>query len=93
MRCEPGSVCVVLPAGSRFVMGNQEGSTTMAIIGMDIHRAFAEAVAVDGNTRRRLGHVDMRRDRLQALAAGLKKDDTIVASSQAGIMQQSHKKY
>lgn len=27
----------------------------MAIIGMDIHRAFAEVVAVEGKTRRRLG--------------------------------------
>jgi hypothetical protein len=74
-------------------MGNKEVSTTMAIIGTDLHRAFAEAVAVEGKTRRRLRRVDMRRDRLEAFAAGLEKDDTIVASSQAGIMQRSHKKY
>jgi transposase len=81
MRCERGSVCVVLPAGSRFVTSDNEGSTDMAIIGMDIHRAFAEAVAVEGKTRRRLGRVDMRRDRLEAFAAGLKKDDTIVVEA------------
>ena len=36
----------------------------MAIIGMDIHRAFAEVVALEGKSRRRLGRIDMRRDRL-----------------------------
>lgn len=34
----------------------------MRIIGLDIHRAFAEAVAWDGGKLRRLGRVDMRRD-------------------------------
>jgi transposase len=81
MRCERGSVCVVLPAGSRFVTSDNEGSTDMAIIGMDIHRAFAEAVAVEGKTRRRLGRIDLRRDRLEAFATGLKKDDTIVVEA------------
>ena len=53
----------------------------MAIIGMDIHRAFAEVVAVEGKTRRRIGRVDMRRERLEAFAAGLKKDDIIVVEA------------
>ena len=49
----------------------------MAIIGMDIHRAFAEVVALEGKTRRRLGRIDMRLDRLAAFAAGLKRDDIL----------------
>ena len=40
----------------------------MAIIGMDIHRAFAEAVAMEGKTCRRLGRIELRRDRLAAFA-------------------------
>jgi transposase len=53
----------------------------MAIIGMDIHRTFAEAVAVEGKTRRRLGRIDLRRDRLAAFATGLNKDDIIVVEA------------
>jgi transposase len=53
----------------------------MAIIGMDIHRAFGEVVAVEGRTRRHLGRVDLRRDRLEAFAAGLKKGDTVVVEA------------
>jgi hypothetical protein len=47
----------------------------MAIIGMDIHRAFAEVVALEGKSRRWLGRIAMRCDRLAAFAAGLTKDD------------------
>jgi transposase len=81
MRFERESVCVVLPAGSCLVTNDKEGSTDMAIIGMDIHRAFAEAIAVEGKTRRRLGRIDLRRDRLEAFATGLKKDDIIVVEA------------
>jgi transposase len=50
----------------------------MAIIGVDIHRAFAEEITVEGKTRRRLDRIDLPRDRLEAFATGLKKDDIIV---------------
>ena len=50
----------------------------MRIIGLDIHRAFAEAVAWENGKLRRLGRVDMRRDRLGAFAARLSKEDVIV---------------
>lgn len=53
----------------------------MAIIGMDIHRAFAEVVALEGKSRRRLGRIDMRRDRLAAFAAGLTKNDIVVVEA------------
>nr|WP_027038929.1 hypothetical protein [Mesorhizobium ciceri] len=43
----------------------------MRIIGLDIHRAFAEAVAWEDGRLRRLGRVDMRRDLLDAFAAKL----------------------
>jgi hypothetical protein len=45
MRRERGSVDVVLPASSRLERTKTKGS--MRIIGLDIHRAFAEAVAWD----------------------------------------------
>src|SRR6516165_5362788 len=53
----------------------------MAIIGMDIHRAFAEVVALEGKSRRRLGRIVMRSDRLAAFAAGLTKDDIVVVEA------------
>src|SRR6516164_9044374 len=53
----------------------------MAIIGMDIHRAFAEVVALEGKSRRRLGRIAMRCDRLAAFAAGLTKDDIVVVEA------------
>ena len=40
----------------------------MQIIGLDIHRAFAEAVAWDDGKLKRLGRVDMRRPRLLGLS-------------------------
>ena len=50
----------------------------MRIIGLDIHRAFAEAVAWEGGGLRRLGRVDMRRDLLAAFAATLSPNDVVV---------------
>ncbi len=50
----------------------------MRIIGLDIHRAFAEAVAWQDGKLTRIGRIDMRRDRLQAFAATLPKDDVVV---------------
>ena len=45
----------------------------MRIIGLDIHRAFAEAVAWDDGKLRRLGRVDMRRDLLTAFASSYRR--------------------
>ena len=50
----------------------------MRIIGLDIHRAFAEAVAWEDGRLGRLGRVDMRRDLLAAFAAKLSPDDVVV---------------
>ena len=53
----------------------------MRIIGLDIHRAFAEAVAWQDGKLKRLGRIDMRRDRLEAFAATLHQDDSVVVEA------------
>src|SRR3546814_9560554 len=50
----------------------------MRVIGMDIHRTFAEAVMIDGDKLIRLGRVNMSREHLAAFAAKLTHDDHIV---------------
>jgi transposase len=56
----------------------------MRIIGLDIHRAFAEAVAWEDGKLRRLGRVDMRRDLLAAFAATLSRTDDVVVVEATG---------
>jgi transposase len=53
----------------------------MRIIGLDIHRTFAEAVAWEDGKLRRLGRVDMRRELLAAFAAKLSKNDIVVVEA------------
>ena len=53
----------------------------MRIIGLDIHRAFAEAVAWDDGKLKRLGRVDMRRHLLEAFAKKLAKEDVVVVEA------------
>jgi transposase len=53
----------------------------MRIIGLDIHRAFAEAVAWDDGKLKRLGRVDMRRPLLEAFAKKLLKNDVVVVEA------------
>ena len=53
----------------------------MRIIGLDIHRAFAEAVAWDEGEPKRLGRVDMRRHLLEAFAKKLSKEDVVVVEA------------
>ena len=53
----------------------------MGIIALDIHRAFAEAVVWQDGKLKRLGRVDVRRDRLAAFAATLSKDDVVVVEA------------
>ena len=53
----------------------------MRIIGLDIHRAFAEAVAWEDGKLNRLGRVDMRRDLLSAFAARLSPEDVVVVEA------------
>src|SRR5688572_26607297 len=53
----------------------------MRIIGLDIHRAFAEAVTWSAGKITRLGRIDMRRDQLGAFAATLSKEDVVVVEA------------
>ena len=53
----------------------------MRIIGLDIHRAFAEAVAWQEGKLKRIGRIDMRRDQLTAFAASLLNTDVVVVEA------------
>jgi transposase len=54
----------------------------MRVIGMDIHRTFAEAAALLDGVVTRLGRVEMRRDRLEEFArAVLMHDDHVVVEA------------
>jgi transposase len=53
----------------------------MRVIGMDIHRTFAEAVMIDGDKLIRLGRVTMSRDHLAAFAGRLTHEDHIVVEA------------
>ena len=53
----------------------------MRIIGLDIHRVFAEAVALEEGEYRRLGRVGMTRDHLAAFAATLRPTDHVVVEA------------
>lgn len=53
----------------------------MRIIGMDIHRVFAEAVVLEDGAVRRLGRVDMTREKLAAFASGLRPTDQVVVEA------------
>ncbi|MEQ8342082.1 MAG: IS110 family transposase, partial [Marinovum algicola] len=48
---------------------------------MDIHRDFAEVVALEGTALTHLGRVEMTRDKLRAFAAELEAADHVVLES------------
>jgi transposase len=50
----------------------------MRVVGLDIHRVFAEAVMLDGGEIRRLGRIGMTREHLEAFARTLTHDDHVV---------------
>src|SRR4051794_14068476 len=53
----------------------------MRIVGLDIHRVFAEAVMLENGAVRRLGRVGMTRDHLAAFARTLTSDDHVVVEA------------
>lgn len=53
----------------------------MRIIGLDIHRVFAEAVALEGAEFTHLGRIGMTREHLAAFAATLKKIDHVIVEA------------
>ena len=56
----------------------------MRIIGLDIHRVFAEAVAWENGKLRRIGRVDIRRDLLEKFACSLSPEDIVVVEAASG---------
>lgn len=53
----------------------------MRVIGLDIHRVFAEAVLLENCVARRLGRVGMTCDHLTAFAKTLTQDDHVVVEA------------
>jgi transposase len=53
----------------------------MRVVGLDIHRVFAEAVMLEDGTVRRLGRIGMTRDHLTAFANTLTSDDHVVVEA------------
>ena len=53
----------------------------MRVVGLDIHRVFAEAVMLEDGKSRRLGRVGMTRDHLAAFARTLTHDDHVVVEA------------
>ncbi len=53
----------------------------MRVVGLDIHRVFAEAVLLENGAIRRLGRVGMTRDHLTAFAKTLTHDDHFVVEA------------
>ena len=53
----------------------------MRIIGLDIHRVFAEAVAWEDGKLRRIGRFDIRRDLLEKFASSLSPEDIVVVEA------------
>ena len=53
----------------------------MRIVGLDIHRVFAEAVMLDDGVVKRLGRIGMTRNQLAAFAKTLTHDDHVVVEA------------
>ena len=53
----------------------------MRVVGLDIHRVFAEAVMLDDGKLVRLGRIGMTREHLGAFAQTLTHDDHVVVEA------------
>jgi transposase len=58
----------------------------LRVIGMDIHRTFAEVVFWEDGRPRHLGRVDMTRPELMAFGRGLEKTGEIVVEATGNAM-------
>ena len=56
------------------------------VIGMDIHRTFAEVVVWEDGRLRQHGRVDMTRSGLEGFGRGLTKDDEVVVEATGNAM-------
>lgn len=77
LRRERGSVGVASPAGSRLF----EEEPMRRVIGMDIHRTFAEVVVWEDGQLRHHGRVDMTRPGLEGFGRSLRRTDEIVVEA------------
>lgn len=53
----------------------------MRVVGLDIHRVFAEAVMLDEGKVIRLGRIGMTREHLEAFARTLSRHDHVVVEA------------
>ena len=81
MRCERESVVAVLPVSSLEVNSEAQEAEPVRVVGLDIHRVFAEAVMLDDGKVVRLGRIGMTRDHLGAFARTLTHDDHVVVEA------------
>src|SRR4051812_24481029 len=63
-----------------------EGNPVKRVIGMDIHRTFAEVVVWEDGRLRQHGRVDMTRSGLEGFGRGLTKDDEVVVEANGNAM-------
>jgi|SRR5690349_17241791 hypothetical protein len=63
-----------------------EGNPVKRVIGMDIHRTFAEVVVWEDGRLRQHGRVDMTRSGLEGFGRGLTKDDEVVVEATGNAM-------
>src|SRR5262249_18341866 len=56
------------------------------VIGMDIHRTFAEAVFWEDGRLRSAGRIDMTRSGLEGFGRSLRKDDEVVVEATGNAM-------
>src|SRR3954453_10838906 len=84
LRRERGSVVVVLPTCSRLDRGEEQAMRR--VIGMDIHRTFAEVVFWEDGRLRPAGRVDMTRSGLEGFGRTLAKTDEVVVEATGNAM-------
>src|SRR6516162_6760343 len=85
LRRERGSVVVVSPTAPHSV-GTKEEQLMRRVIGMDIHRTFAEVVFWEDGKLRPAGRVSMMRVGLEAFGRSLGKEDEVVIEATGNAM-------
>ena len=71
MRCERGSVGVVLPVVSRVSSLRSEVVRVGRSIGLDVHRDFCQVAVVDGGRARSAGRIATSPEQLELFAQSL----------------------
>jgi transposase len=85
LRCERGSVVVVWPVGSRIFAIRE---TQMRVIGLDVHRSFAEVAILENGTIKHAGRLKLEHQRVVAFGKALKRSDEVVleATGNTGVI-------